>query len=299
MRQLHFIVLFLLSSLVYGQKSELIQNVNNRAKELLHHLNTSEDSIIFKSERTIYEIMIFNDDFERIIKVKDTEAKILIADIPVGRYAVEAVLIDKLIVITLLRNESFNLPESIPLLTTITNPIGKGINPSKIDFVNTENIVASAREESFGFENNSGKTDLNLSGKTATPINKKESKLQLYKNEGIVFQKSILPPKKIEHSTTNTVNSTYWVIYKINNGSSSEKVLKIADQKTVDRMIEKNEIDMKTFSGRLNELTVWQIHNTTGFVQHKRKNKANYMNIESDSFNLVPYYKTDQNQNSK
>ena len=138
MRQLYVIVLLLLSSLVYGQKSELIQNVNNRAKELQHHLNKSEDSIVFKSERTIYEIMIFNDDFERIIKVKDTEAKILIADIPVGRYAVEAVLIDKLIIITLLRNESFNLPESTPLLTTTLNPIDKGINLSKKDLAVNE-----------------------------------------------------------------------------------------------------------------------------------------------------------------
>lgn len=299
MRQLYVIVLLLLSSLVYGQKSELIQNVNNRAKELQHHLNKSEDSIVFKSERTIYEIMIFNDDFERIIKVKDTEAKILIADIPVGRYAVEAVLIDKLIIITLLRNESFNLPESTPLLTTTLNPIDKGINLSKKDLANTGNVVASAKEESFKSENNTGKTNLILSGKTASPITKEEHKFQLNKNEGLAFQKSILPREKVENATINTANSTYWVIYKINNGSSSEKVLKIVDQKTVDRMILKNEIDMKTFTGRLNELTVWQIHDTTGFVQHKRKNKANYMTIESDSFNLVPYYKTDQNQNSK
>ncbi|WP_152487250.1 hypothetical protein [Winogradskyella psychrotolerans] len=281
MRRLYFIVLLLLSSLVYGQKSVLLQNVNNRAKELQHHLNKTEDSIIFKSERTIYEIMIFNDDFERIIKVKDTNAKLLIADIPVGRYAVEAVLIDKLIVITLLRNESFNLQKLTPLLTTTTSPYSKDISPSK--------VVSTVKKEPFGSENNTGRTDLSLSGKTATPFIKEEKSLTLSK--GFTSKTSIRPRENAE----NTAKSTYWVIHKINNGSSSEKILKIVDQKTVDRMIQKNEIDMKTFSGRLNELTVWQIHNTTGFVQHKRRNKTNYMNIESDSFNFVPYYKTDHN----
>ena len=281
MKRLYFIVLLLLSSLAYGQKSVLLQNVNNRAKELQHQLNKTEDSIIFKSERTIYEIMIFNDDFERIIKVKDNNAKILISDIPVGRYAVEAVLIDKLIVITLLRNESFNLQEPTPLLTAIASPYNEEINPPQ--------IVSAIKKESYGSENNTGRTDLSLYGKTAPSIVKEKKSLTL--NKGFTSKTVIQRQAEVE----NTTNSTYWVIHKINNGSSSEKILKIVDQKTVDRMIRKNEIDMKTFSGRLNELSVWKIHDTTRFVQHKRRNKANYMNVESDSFNLIPYYETNHN----
>ncbi|SDI38398.1 hypothetical protein [Winogradskyella thalassocola] len=318
MRLLYFIVLFFLSSLVYGQKSVLLQNTNTRAKELKHHLNQTEDSIVFKCDRTIYELMIFNDDFERVIKVKDTVAKIQISDIPVGRYAVEAVLRDKLIIITLLRNESFGLEERTPSITNKTNLSGKTLVQLKTIIANAENppkkfkILAKhpvkldslAQNIPYGSESNRSQTDLRLSGKKATPAEQTvqekltakkntliSNRIPLYKVESVKSTKPKLPTRRIANSITNNAHSNYWVIYKINNGSSSEKVLKIADQKTVDRMIQKIEIDMKTSTGRLNELTVWQIYDTTNFVQHKRKNRTNYMNIESDSFNLVPYYK--------
>lgn len=307
MRLLYTIVLLFLTSLVYGQKSELLQNVNARAKELTHYLNTAEDSIIFKCDRTIYEVMIFNNDFERIIKVKDTEAKILIGDIPVGRYAVEAVLKDKLIIITLLRNETFDLLEPNPLITDNASLLEKALASPKDVNLDTE-ITSLPKNDSFGSENNTLQTDLGLSGKEASPFLKKVKEktiaqkkqplnrsLALLKNKGVDAAKTSQPKAALVNSKANSVTSKYWVLYKINNGSSSEKVLKMADQKTVDRLIHKIEIDMKTSTGRLNELTVWQIYNTDNFVLHKRKNKAHYMNTESDSFNMVPYFKKENN----
>ncbi|SDS66529.1 hypothetical protein [Winogradskyella sediminis] len=288
MRLLYFVVFLFVSSLVYGQKSVLLQNTNTRAKELKHYLNKTEDSIVFKCDRTIYELMIFNDeDFERVIKVKDTVAKIQISDIPVGRYAVEAVLKDKLIIITLLRNQSFDL--KTPTLITSNNHNN-----------HTTQIDSLSKSIPFGSESNTIESDLRLSGKKAnqketkgtTSTNRNlENRISIYKSRGVKTTKISPPRLQLTDSKRYKSHSNYWVIYKINKGSSSEKILRIVDQKTVDKMIRKIETDMKTSTGRLNELTAWEIYDTTHFVQHKRKNRSNYMNIESNSFNIVPYYK--------
>ncbi|WP_458627690.1 hypothetical protein [Winogradskyella sp. PC D3.3] len=285
MRQLYFIVLLFLSSLVYGQKSVLLQNVNNRAKELQHRLNKTEDSILFTAERTIYEIMVFNDDFERIIKVKDSEAKISIADIPVGRYAIEVVLKDKLIIITLLRNETYDLKESKPIITNLET---KKAEPKLVAHQKPYKSVNLPQTTPFGSENDSGQTNLRLPGKKETPtVFAHPSSL----NEDI--NPKIQSESKKNLSVSTNANAKYWVLYQTNNGSGSEKILKMADQKTVDRMIQKIEIDLKTKTGRFNQLTVWQIYNPTNFVRHKRKNGHNYMNVASDSFNPKPYYQID------
>ena len=218
MRLLYIIVLLFLSPFVYGQKSVLLQNTNTRAKELKHHLNKTEDSIVFKCGRTIYELMIFNDDFERVIKVKDTAAKIQISDIPVGRYAVEAVLKDKLIIITLLRNESFGLEEQIPLIT----------NTTKVSSKTLVKIDSLAKNVPNGYESNSGKTDLRLSGKKAIPIAKTEkeeittlkstrisNRFPLYKNKDVKPTEATQPRARITNPTINNARSNYWVIYKI------------------------------------------------------------------------------------
>lgn len=288
MRLLYFVVFLFASSLMYGQKSALLQNTNTRAKELKHYLNKTEDSIVFKCDRTIYELMIFDDnDFERVIKVKNTVAKIQISDIPVGRYAVEAVLKDKLIIITLLRNESFDLKP--PTLISSNN-----FNSHYTQLDSLSKAVP------FGSESHTTESDLRLSGKKANQKERKgiistnrnlENRISIYKSRGVKTTKLSPPKVQLTDAKHYKSHSNYWVIYKINKGTSSEKTLRIVDQKTVDKMIRKIETDMKTATGRLNELTAWEIYDTTHFVQHKRKNRSNYMNIESDSFNIVPYYK--------
>jgi hypothetical protein len=103
-----FVFGFVLLSLVgYGQKSKLIQNVNVRAKELNHKLNSTGDSLILEGERKIYTVEIFNNTFERKVHVKDKKVTIPLHYVPLSKFLVEATLVDKLIVITLLRNEPF------------------------------------------------------------------------------------------------------------------------------------------------------------------------------------------------
>ncbi|WP_405573222.1 hypothetical protein [Winogradskyella sp. Asnod2-B02-A] len=316
-RLLHTIVFLLLTTITYGQKSTLFQNVNVRANELKHNLNEAGDSIIFKCERTVYEVVIFNDDFERVIKVRDTDAVIPIADIPVGRYIVEALLSDKLIVITLLRNESFNLPKQDDLVADSSDLFGKKTAPKKevvasiepsietleIEVEEEAEIVAEnvppLNNDIFGEESNIKKTDLAVAGKKAEPKPKptvakepKKSSLSLFNTKA---KPTTTKPKRstrvVDAARANRIVSTYWVEYKINNGQSSQKIQKLGDQETVDRMIRKIEIDMKTKAGRLNELTVWTVYDPPKFVEHKRLNKTDFTKVASESFKMKPYYK--------
>ena len=342
MKLLYTIVFLLLTSIVFGQKSTLFQNVNVRAKELKHKLNDSGDSLVFNCERTIFEVVIFNDDFERVIKVRDNEATISIADVPVGRYIIEALLSDKLIVITLLRNEPIDSFEQEPLITDSSDLFGKKVEQKKAAVASADKpAVASVEkpieaskievqekvavidktlpvpiDETLGNENNIKKTDLAVAGKKAEPKIKtpaarekkiieekkapKRSSLSLFKTETKVADKTPRTPKReVDVARANRIVSNYWVVYKINDGQSSQKIQQMGDQDDVDRMIRKIEIDMQTKSGRLNELIVWTVYDADKFTQHKRQNRKDYMNIPSESFKMEPYYEKVNESNNQ
>lgn len=320
MKLQYTLVFLLLTLFTYGQKSTLYQNVNVRANELKHNLNKTGDSLIFKCERTVYEVVVFNDDFERVIKVRDTDAKIPIADIPVGRYIVEALLSDKLIVMTLLRNESFDLQETSLLITDSSDLFGTKSTPKKeeissvevaVELPEKEEVILAITEpkplsvnEEFSEENVNINTDLAVAGKKAKPeretlkpsktiLTRKPatSSLSFFKND---VQQSAAPKRstgEVDNARANRVVSTYWVEYIINNGQNSQKMQKLGDQDTVDRMIRKIEIDMKTKAGRLNELVIWTVYDPPKFVIHKRINKGDFTKVPSESYQSEPYYR--------
>ena len=76
LKNFSLLVFMLLAIFTYGQKSTLLQNINFRAKELKHSLNKTGDSLILKSDKTIYSVEIFNQNFERIVEIGDKNAKI-------------------------------------------------------------------------------------------------------------------------------------------------------------------------------------------------------------------------------
>jgi hypothetical protein len=81
------------------------------------------------------------------------------------------------------------------------------------------------------------------------------------------------------------------VEYKIYNGHNSQKITRMADIKLVEKFIARNKIEIKTKSGRLNELIIWEVFDTSDFMKFKRLN-ANNLNANSESFNNIPYFKT-------
>lgn len=97
-------LLILFSTLInYSQNSILFKNNNPKAKALKHDLNHAKDSLILSSETKILQIEIFNEDYEKLVKVEGFESQISLADIPEGKFVIEARLEDKNIVMGLMR----------------------------------------------------------------------------------------------------------------------------------------------------------------------------------------------------
>lgn len=97
-------LLILFSSVIIsGQNITLLKNTNPKVKELKHSLNTSRDSLIMECEKTIYKVEIFNEDYEKIIIVEDFKSQIPLLDLPAGEFIVEAQLVDKIVVMKIIR----------------------------------------------------------------------------------------------------------------------------------------------------------------------------------------------------
>ena len=89
-----------------------------------------------------------------------------------------------------------------------------------------------------------------------------------------------------------TTNKFYWVISQTNNKIGSSKTMKLADQKSVDRMILKHKVELDSDCGKLNELTIWEVYNTREFMEKQVSNPDFVYTSTTDSFNRTPYYAT-------
>ncbi len=96
----------------------------------------------------------------------------------------------------------------------------------------------------------------------------------------------------------NKVVRFYWIVNRIYKGHSSRKIMKIGDRESVAKMIQQNEIDLRTKSGKYNELTIWEVYDTSKFMRYKRQNQ-DYANAkEADCFNTVPFFQSILEDNS-
>ena len=82
----------------------------------------------------------------------------------------------------------------------------------------------------------------------------------------------------------------FWAVYHINNKLGSSKTMKLVDKETADKMIRKNKLELNSVSGKLNELTIWEVYNTTKFMKHQSSNPGFINSSSSDLFNSIPYY---------
>lgn len=92
-----------LTVFTYGQNISLLKNFNPKAKALKHSLNKTRDSLFLVCEQNIIKVDIFNEDYEKIVNVDDSEIKISLKDLPVGKFEVEVKLDDKIILMHLIR----------------------------------------------------------------------------------------------------------------------------------------------------------------------------------------------------
>ena len=66
--------------------------------------------------------------------------------------------------------------------------------------------------------------------------------------------------------------------------------MRFAHKTMVDKMVAKNKIEVKTVRGKLNQLTIWEIYDTTKFLRFKRRNPDFSKSDNSEFFNVIPYY---------
>ncbi|WP_179339722.1 hypothetical protein [Winogradskyella ludwigii] len=143
-----FTLIVLLSALnIYSQEFILLKNTNPKAKELKHNLNTAKDSLILNSETKILQIDIFNEDYENIITVNGFTSKISLANIPEGKFVVEAKLSDKTIILGLMRR-NYQKEQKNATLPFTNNDIAEG----KGMMLDEElNIIKSAPNQSIAY----------------------------------------------------------------------------------------------------------------------------------------------------
>ena len=91
---------------------------------------------------------------------------------------------------------------------------------------------------------------------------------------------------------SNKNQKYYWAVTKINNEIGSSKTMKLVDKELADRMILKHKIELKSTSGKLNELEVWEVYDTIKFMEHQIIDPNFFYSLTSDLFNTTPYFST-------
>jgi len=89
----------------------------------------------------------------------------------------------------------------------------------------------------------------------------------------------------------------YWTITIVNNEIGSNNTMRLVDQESVERMILKNKIVNKGSSNKLNELIVWEVYNTSKFMEYQVSNPDFIYSLNSEYFNTTPHYSTNTFQN--
>lgn len=238
-------LLILFSTIInYGQNFTLIKNKHPKAKELIHHLNSTRDSLMLECEAKILKVDIFNEDYEKVVTVEDFKIQISLKDVPVGKFVIEAKLIDKIIVMDLIRQNTICKAS----LTKNETAEGKGMMLDE-----SLNVISKSPNKSIEFI-----------------------------LTGVKAKKQITKKQRF-----------YWVLTKVNNESGSSKTMRLLNKVYVDRLILKHKQELNSVSGKLNKLTVWEVYNTTKFMEHQMLNPDFFYSLHSDLFNTTPYYATE------
>ncbi|WP_422105887.1 hypothetical protein [Winogradskyella sp.] len=87
----------------------------------------------------------------------------------------------------------------------------------------------------------------------------------------------------------------FWVILKISNAPGSAKTMKLVDETIAKKLIQKNKLESNNATRKFNELIVWEVYDSSKFMQAQLAD-PNYINsTTSDLFNVIPYYTTTKN----
>ncbi|NRD23915.1 hypothetical protein HNV10_11715 [Winogradskyella litoriviva] len=88
-------------------------------------------------------------------------------------------------------------------------------------------------------------------------------------------------------------NTMYWVVYETNSPFSTTKTMSLKYPEEIDDLIAKIKLDVKSKSGENNKLLVYEVYNTSEFMNMQLKNRLYYKNTKSDYFNVIPLYSSE------
>lgn len=131
------------------------------------------------------------------------------------------------------------------------------------------------------------------------------NKIDIAEGNGMMLDESFnvikkIPNNSLEYILTGTKKTLqtkknqkfYWAVSKINNESGSSKTMKLVDKESADRMILRHKIELNSASGKLNQLDVWEVYDTTKFMEQQVQNPNFFYTLSSEVFNTTPYFST-------
>ncbi|MEO1031839.1 MAG: hypothetical protein AAFX55_10570 [Bacteroidota bacterium] len=274
----------------YGQKSTLLQNVNFRAKDLKHGLNEIGDSLILTSEKTIYSVEIFNQDFEKVVDVASNETKIPLNDTPLGRLVVQAKMQNKRIIMTLLRHEEIEIISEEQLES---DPMSNTVIPERdmryADVISKTNPRIIGHDVALNAKNESIFVMV-----VQTPV-KHEIEKPIVRNEELPrsdmkSRRSLSSMLNWKPKKANTSSKVFWISYLVNSGTNSAKSMRMVSHSEADELISRYKIENKTLQGKLNKLTIWEVYDANNFIKKQSENRDYVHSSESDLFDVIPYF---------
>ncbi len=97
--------------------------------------------------------------------------------------------------------------------------------------------------------------------------------------------------KRVSHKN----QKLYWTSALVNTGNTSSKIMHLANQRTVDKMISKHKLEIKTFNAKRNELIIWEVYDKTRFIKQQVANPDYINSSVSNFFDVSPYFTSENN----
>ncbi|MDN3493832.1 hypothetical protein [Winogradskyella bathintestinalis] len=195
----------------YGQDVTFEKNHNRAASGLEQNINKKGDSLIFKSDKVIRQVDIFNNDYMKSIPVNNYESKIEVGNLPVGEYIVQARLGRKRIIMYLVKNGPI-----------VPDPEILDININDDSAVaQTDNSVETSNDSSALVSENITSEELDSEKISYWVVYEKNTSSGSYKSmslENINEVSRMISKNKLELNTEIAKNNTL-IVYEVYNSS--------------------------------------------------------------------------------
>ena len=127
-----------------------------------------------------------------------------------------------------------------------------------------------------------------INGKSAHQSENKNGNSSPYSIE------SLLSGRKIKKTPLKN-QKFYWTLAIVNTGDTSSKTMRLANQQTVDQMITRHQLEIKTYNARRNKLIIWEVYDKTKFLEQQFINPEYINSSVSNYFDVSPYFTSENN----